>query len=89
LRYLGGCEVVVYNVHTEGQGEVDVIGLKLAQAALSSLIPCAIWATLRPRGSEDKGHARRPRCERMHATVCLALVKERNRDIVSSPTDFR
>jgi hypothetical protein len=31
LRYIGGCEVVVYNVQTEGQGEVDVIGLRLGQ----------------------------------------------------------
>ena len=37
LRYVVGCEVVVYNTHTPGaQGEIDVIGLRYGD-------PRAVW----------------------------------------------
>ena len=37
LRYVVGCEVVVYNTHTpEQQGEIDVIGLRYGE-------PRAVW----------------------------------------------
>jgi hypothetical protein len=45
LRYVGGCEVVVYNVQTEGQGELDVLGLKLDQPRLVWL--CEVITHLR------------------------------------------